>query len=1036
MARKTQEQDGVVWTPVAIPLGSAGLDLRRPDNPGTMSKLLNAHFLDATTVERRDGHTGRGVQDQGEFVMDKLVTGDWVYGHGSRIEVAGSSQQNAHHPIHVRGGGTFQFNDTEVVWTGDRMLVMAAEGPAYGASPHWGRSVSGTDVKWGIPAYLPVQEDSHPADAIEGDYMDTCLTETLRVVVAVGDEDRVVAVVTNRETGVVIYRGFIDGDDGAPIQIRAVNSGGFPCVFWRNSTALYQTSYSGLAWTTPEAIDAGVDAYDVATVPGGCHVVWRVDDELFAGQYSGQNQVETPHEFGIDLFIGDTVPNGDVACSVDPVGNIVVVWSSDDGGVVDDVPAVPMGLYGLVYTSELDVEDDTILALSTATVEGSSTWSGGLAVQFRKLCNDDGRYPYVVHAGLVDDSVYIIEAVQAAPGDFVSTIAQHDIRFNSTLATKSFRVGDEVFCWLRTVHSESHYLVAGVFKANICGWADREEALERAVEDDSLGIAGVNVDPLSDGSVLTWIRPFNAGVYTRPGNTRIGDINFLPALSTAAYGKSVYVAGSNVRNWDGKELGDAGFHDFASVTDDPADSSGSLTADGVYQMRIYPVRYNAVGERMQGVALTSEAVTLGTGEDLITTTITTIQSNHDDVVFECYRTIAGGTTFFLEGTVVNDQDEADVEFVFTMSDDDLQVRPADPHAPQVGGLVELEESAPLGCAILVAASDRLWGCGGQVGRGLAQFSKLFSVGEAAGFDAIAGTYIVDATGGEIVSMASFGDARVVMLQRDYHQVVMGDGPNNFVGDTGTFGVPQMVIADGAITHAGTVVIPGGIAFWGAGGPRVLGANFSVLNMSEPVQPLTDTMLPSAVRVDLAKKEVVWYTESGDAVCWNFANGSRWAQWSGLPVAGASRDNLVTTDGRLLTPARVDLDDGRRFVFTFATGNIRPDALLASHTLVRSVGFSGIFTGYHRARFKIYYNGSWLTACTDLMDLTPAEIDALGYQDHSGVYSTHKRLKREDCRYFMVEVSDGGDAGFIPWELAFELGQKPGLGRTAVNTFTE
>ncbi len=113
--------------------------------------------------------------------------------------------------------------------------------------------------------------------------------------------------------------------------------------------------------------------------------------------------------------------------------------------------------------------------------------------------------------------------------------------------------------------------------------------------------------------------------------------------------------------------------------------------------------------------------------------------------------------------------------------------------------------------------------------------------------------------------------------------------------------------------------------------------------------------------------------------------------------------------------------------------------------------TGELTGVHRARFRIYYDGSplwyqsitwvpttstWLQAAEGLEQLTPAEIDALPTVDRSGSYGTHHRAKKQNCQYFKLEVSDKGNEGFIPWEFSFELGAKAGLGRTPVNTFQD
>jgi hypothetical protein len=136
-----EESDALEWVVVSLPLGGTGLDLRRPDAPETLTELLNAKYINGGTVGRRDGHFGRGIQGYTLFHSDKRVTKDWVYGHGTRIIINGKlNWENSRHPVHIRGAGAFELGDIEVVWTGDRMFVVTAEGPFYGSNDFWDRT--------------------------------------------------------------------------------------------------------------------------------------------------------------------------------------------------------------------------------------------------------------------------------------------------------------------------------------------------------------------------------------------------------------------------------------------------------------------------------------------------------------------------------------------------------------------------------------------------------------------------------------------------------------------------------------------------------------------------------------------------------------------------------------------------------------------------------------------------------------------------------------------------------------------------------
>ena len=160
----------------------------------------------------------------------------------------------------------------------------------------------------------------------------------------------------------------------------------------------------------------------------------------------------------------------------------------------------------------------------------------------------------------------------------------------------------------------------------------------------------------------------------------------------------------------------------------------------------------------------------------------------------------------------------------------------------------------------------------------------------------------------------------------------------------------------------------------------------------------------------------------------------------------------TPDGNLLSEGGAS-DYGSPFEFAFATGHLKGEDLFQGYALLRSVGIVGFYEGPHQLRCKISYNESpvpsdswvwdptvntWLTTGTTEASLTPAQVDAATWYDRSGQYMVHKRVSRQNCSFFQVEFSDGGatNATFIPFEMSFEIGVRPGLGRNATATFTQ
>lgn len=1042
-----QDNDGTVWSTASLQLGARGLDLRRPSDPGVLSEALNARFLDDRTGCRRDGHVGRAIQEQYfNFPSEPFrVTDEWVYGHGTRVTLlSNETDQQQGYPIHIKGRGTFELNGTNVVWTGDRVFAVTQEGPFNGRG--YEQSLTDDTVgpfysNGGIEAFLPVQTDAvHPAP-VSGTLVDFTLTDRHRVVVQTTADSDLVARVFDRNNGMLVDETVLD--TGVLLtRLRVVRSSQYTMVFYlTDDNVLTTINWSGSTWSVGSVVASNVEDCDTTPTPSGLMLVWRtvggeIASIIKAGRYVGAGATSTPFVFGSTVDTTTTTPNGGVTVAISPAGHIGLVWGAQDGGHEK--------VWTMQYTAALEPYTTEPLLLNDTDEHDKYV----ITACFRGLANAAGAYLFNIIGGR-DSTVHEVHHWQVDG----NSIANYAVRYNASLASKAFRVGDQVFVWCWSDNSSTNFLLAVKGAAlHMCGVADREEA----VAAPEGWVPEVVQDP--DHTYWHhWIRLRNVGNYIAVGNARTGALNFLPKLSAANYGRSVYLAGSLVRNWDGQRLIDAGCHDFPVVQLlDGFTGSGSLT-DGLYQVRVYPVFYNAQGERFQGSAITY-SITLS-GDTGFTVTIQTMPAtNQRDIVYEVYRTPAGGGAFRYEGKIEHTFDSATVDFQCLLSDVAISGNTADPSAPNLD-LVELESFGPIGCEVLCASADRLWGIGGQVPPGVVEFSKLYVPNYGAGFNDEINEQVMDIEGGVITSIASFNDATIVAWQHNRLYILVNSGPDNY--GVGSFGVPQLQVADGALTHWGTVVTPVGIAYWGSGGPRVL-VNTEVEDISQPIAELAQQMTPSGVRIDYSRREVVWYTEEGDALLWNYASGnyaanrpaqssgSRWARWDGLRIAGCSQSALVTVDGRYLVQTEHEnYDDGRHFTFKLATGNVRPEDLLAGNTLLRRFGVVGEYISPHRTRFRLYYDGSplwfqsktwepetgtWLTSVEDLGTLTAAEIDALPTRDRSGSYSTHHRTKKQHCQFFRLEISDMGVGGFIPWEFVFEVGEKPGLARTPINTF--
>ena len=379
-----QDQTSVVWQTVGLRLGTRGLDLRESFEPGQLAELRNARFLDERTITRRDGHVGVILQDASELPNHggSITPLEWVYGHGQVVGETLSEEQGDHYPFPRQGKGIFDHQDGQVAWTGDRLLVVRRDDrPGVGASAFWDR-IDGETLHQGIPAYLPVMDDSHPPEGLEGDYTETALTETLRVVIATDTDNRLIAWLIDRGTGSVLNRSVVA--DGTAIRDpRVVNSNEIPVIVWRDGGDLLISHWTGTAWTAPGQVADDVDAHDVAIYPGdggGFVVLWRGDvsssPTLRVGRFIGATEDEATLDFGADITpfaAGDFVEtSGALALSVSLGGTLAVVWQAESDNTLH------LSYYGADGSGELP------LALGAA-----GPWDSGVTVSFRSLVHYD-----------------------------------------------------------------------------------------------------------------------------------------------------------------------------------------------------------------------------------------------------------------------------------------------------------------------------------------------------------------------------------------------------------------------------------------------------------------------------------------------------------------------------------------------------------------------------------------------------------------------------------------------------------------------
>src|SRR6266404_1109062 len=95
-ARGSQHsQDEITWQTAGLKLGQVGLDLRRPSDPRSLTKLLNARFIDERNLQRRNGYLGTMMLDSSSWpqlrdggsnlIACPMNPINWTYGFGMQL---------------------------------------------------------------------------------------------------------------------------------------------------------------------------------------------------------------------------------------------------------------------------------------------------------------------------------------------------------------------------------------------------------------------------------------------------------------------------------------------------------------------------------------------------------------------------------------------------------------------------------------------------------------------------------------------------------------------------------------------------------------------------------------------------------------------------------------------------------------------------------------------------------------------------------------------------------------------------------------
>jgi hypothetical protein len=1031
-----------------------------------MRRLLNASFTERRELSKRAGHTGhRLVSSPLSYPVPIVVTQPtrWLPGWGRFSE---ELRTQAMPFVQPTARGIFTRDDQLVAWTGDRVLLMT-EGSNWTGADTW----AGTQQERGISCIIATADVARVTTPTESVlYSSITQGNTLRlsaIILAGGDLSlRLSSLVGDSVVSTTNYPGL-----GAN-RCKAVVLGGHMCL-------IYTVNGDNVVYMT----------YCEETRPGN----WSVPISLMPNIPEEKDWTLAKRDDNLALLLGITNtsevratylgPSGPVALpgvtanhlvstGATPTSGIAAAINPDDHRIAIIHGIAPSG----PNNSATRVFDEMLVPISPLSQVPSQA---PLTATYKHVSASAGRPSFVVFGNRtvgpatevlateidsvgVQSTITIPNAVVNGEAFTFGTIPQVPVRVGTEFATYPgrFYPSDMIF----SVNEGRYRLVSSVSRGAAAGTALWPlNTTDFPPGQDTYVRARWNTQTASFIS-------FSSGGQYESALSSVA-LNYLPTLVAAPAGRSTYLAGAIVQQWDGTKLTESGFV-MPPMYSAPAvvASSGGNLGIGSYRYRVYAVKRNRWGEISRSPAFTSDVIPVVAASSKITLKVASYPATNDETAyFEVYRTegeVNGDVYYLVSGqipstAVQNNRSALEISIEDVLPDSDIRVRLIDPHNPAPGIATELEESAPPGCSLVSNVSDRIWFAGGEVPSGSVAFSKLFEANEAVAWNDLGVlTYRPDRSVRPVTAIMPLENA-IALFRDDAIFMVAGDGPDNL--GNGSFAPSRRVPSDlGATTQNTTVTCPHGIAFWSYEGPRLLSNSLQVSNIGDDVATTSRVETAVSAVVIPNSTQIRFYRTNSDAVVWDYMNGE-WSIFSNVTCNQAAYWTATRSACLAKDSGEVWIEDfstftdaGRPYEFLIRVAELHLEALVQGSSRARRWSLIGRLLGDHKLGITVFHDSSplysekleWAVAAdvsprvfgsgTSLLSgSTSVWYDGEGASSKDGVYRVRKRCSRQVCSAVSIEITDNfaPNGSFAIAELALELGIKPGNRRLPHRTFT-
>jgi len=531
------------------------------------------------------------------------------------------------------------------------------------------------------------------------------------------------------------------------------------------------------------------------------------------------------------------------------------------------------------------------------------------------------------------------------------------------------------------------------------------------------------------------------------GTRNIASFKFTKSVSPQAIkSSSLFLAGSQVDQWDGVTLAEAGFYlspeNVISATD-----TGATTTAGVYGWAVTYSWEDAYGKKWESFAAQG-TITLTASQQIKLTIPTLRLTSKSNVVINTYRTTVNGTllqrcdagnataatiTYTPSSPRFNDKsvDSIDLWLNIPVSASDIEI---ETRAILYTSGGELDNDPPPSCTHLSIYRGRIVFTGLEDRRYIG-YSKLFTPDSAPNYN---NTFILGIPDdGEPVVASQQLDDKLIIFKPTGLYALAGSGPLN-TGLQDDFDTPVLVATDvGCISPQSIVLYANGVLFKSGKGIYELSRSMQASYIGAPVEAYNTLDVTGSVLID--NRNEVRFTTNDKTLVYNYFF-QQWMTYSSLPSLTSNLVNNTHTicliDGRIVQETSDFLDGGSYIKSTLETGWLA-SSLQGFQRVYRFLFLGQSITNTNLSvalsyDYNLFTSESFLITSQNMFPIGPLGDSGFGVGLFGGPYSGVAQFmvlpSVQKCEAIKVKISDSPletGEGFILSAITVQLGAKTG-----------